>query len=332
MRKDGALFFVRRRTPSADDKDRVVQKTDGAYTYFASRHRLLRRQDRHAATTACSSFLGADHHGYVARVRNALEALGLPSERFEALLYQLVFIYRGGELVKIGKRAGNIVTVEEVIEEIDEAAGAQGRGARRAALLLPLAERQHERRVRHRSREEEARSTTPSSTSSTATRGSARSSGRRRRSASRRRRPLTRRGVGEARPPRRARASRTALSEFPDVLRDAATGARAAPDRLLRAGAGARVPELLHPPEGRTRSSRRPRQREAAGWEASWDFGKTRARLAWIEAIRTVYAAALDLLGVERARADGPAEGRQRRRPSPRLPNDDAAPKKWRSA
>ena len=72
--------------------------------------------------------LGADHHGYVARVRNALTALGLPSERFEAILYQLVFLYRGGELVKMGKRAGNIITIEEVAEEIDEAAGKKGAG------------------------------------------------------------------------------------------------------------------------------------------------------------------------------------------------------------
>ena len=73
--------------------------------------------------------LGADHHGYVARVRNALAALGLPQERFEALLYQLVFITKGGEAVKSSKRAGNFVTIDEVMDEIDEAAQRKGAGA-----------------------------------------------------------------------------------------------------------------------------------------------------------------------------------------------------------
>ena len=57
-----------------------------------------------------------------------LEALGLPKEKFEALLYQLVFIYKAGELVKSSKRAGNFVTAEEVMEEIDDAAGRKGAG------------------------------------------------------------------------------------------------------------------------------------------------------------------------------------------------------------
>jgi arginyl-tRNA synthetase len=124
--KDGAVFFTGK--GALDDKDRVVKKSDGNYTYFASdiayhADKLSRGYDR------LIDVLGADHHGYVARIRNVLEALGLPSDRFEALLFQLVFVKRGGELVKFSKRAGNIVTADEIISEVDEAAGRAGSGA-----------------------------------------------------------------------------------------------------------------------------------------------------------------------------------------------------------
>ncbi|MEO6420227.1 MAG: arginine--tRNA ligase [Polyangiaceae bacterium] len=125
VRKEGALFFVAK--DDADDKDRVVQKTDGNYTYFASdiayhADKVERGYDR------LITVLGADHHGYVARVRNALAALGLPEGKFEALLYQLVYILKDGQIVKSSKRAGNFVTTEEVMDEIDEAAGRSGAG------------------------------------------------------------------------------------------------------------------------------------------------------------------------------------------------------------
>jgi arginyl-tRNA synthetase len=127
VRKDGALFF---QAPegAVEDKDRVVQKSDGTWAYFASDvayfgDKIARGYDRLIAV------LGADHHGYVARVRNAIAALGLPQERFEALLYQLVFITKGGEAVKSSKRAGDIVTIDEVMDEIDDAAGRKGAGA-----------------------------------------------------------------------------------------------------------------------------------------------------------------------------------------------------------
>ena len=127
LRKDGALFF---KAPEGalEDKDRVVQKSDGTWAYFASdvayfADKIARGYDR------LVNVLGADHHGYVARVRNALAALGMPQDRFDALLYQLVFLTKGGEAVKMGKRAGNIVTIDEVMDEIDAAAGRKGAGA-----------------------------------------------------------------------------------------------------------------------------------------------------------------------------------------------------------
>src|SRR5262249_2188113 len=104
IEKDGALFF---QAPDGalEDKERVVRKSDGSWAYFASdlayfADKIARGYDRLIAV------LGADHHGYVARLRNGLAALGLPHERFEALLYQLVFITKGGEAVKSSKREG----------------------------------------------------------------------------------------------------------------------------------------------------------------------------------------------------------------------------------
>src|SRR5262249_51658640 len=124
--RDGAVFF--RSESEGDDKDRVVRKRDGAYTYFASdiayhADKIGRGFDR------LVDVWGADHHGYVARVRGAIAALGLPAERFSVLLYQLVFLLRAREPGKMGKRLGNIITIEEVVEEIDEAAGRKGAGA-----------------------------------------------------------------------------------------------------------------------------------------------------------------------------------------------------------
>ncbi|MDI1435218.1 arginine--tRNA ligase [Polyangium sorediatum] len=124
--REGALFF--KSTDEGDDKDRVVKKRDGYFTYFASdiayhADKINRGYDR------LVNVLGADHHGYTARVRGALAALGLPKERFEVVLYQLVNLLRDGKPYKMGKRLGNLVTIEEVVDEIDEAARRKGAGA-----------------------------------------------------------------------------------------------------------------------------------------------------------------------------------------------------------
>ncbi|MBP9113475.1 MAG: arginine--tRNA ligase, partial [Polyangiaceae bacterium] len=128
VRKEGALFFVNKATEEKDqDKDRVVQKTDGSTTYFASD--IAYHEDKiNRGYDHLIAILGADHHGYVARIRNALEALGYDKNKYEAILYQLVFIYRNGELVRMGKRAGNFVTLEEVAEEVDARSGRKGAG------------------------------------------------------------------------------------------------------------------------------------------------------------------------------------------------------------
>ena len=113
--KDGARWF--RSTEFGDDEDRVVVRANGEKTYFASDiayhwdklgrgHELL------------IDVWGADHHGYVARVRGALVALGHRAESFEVCLMQLVSLFRGGEKLAMGKREGNFVTLRDLRNEV----------------------------------------------------------------------------------------------------------------------------------------------------------------------------------------------------------------------
>jgi arginyl-tRNA synthetase len=123
---DGSLWFVS--TRFGDDKDRVLVRGDGTPTYFASdiayhADKVARGFDR------LIDVLGADHHGYVARLRGALSTVDFPKERFEVLLYQLVSLLRDGKAFRMGKRLGNLITIEEVLDEIDSAAGRKGAGA-----------------------------------------------------------------------------------------------------------------------------------------------------------------------------------------------------------
>jgi len=104
-------------TRHGDDKDRVVVKTDGDLTYFATdiayhADKLARGYDR------LINIWGADHHGYVARVRAALAMLGGDPERLEVLLVQMVNLLRDGVPVKMSKRAGAFVTLAEVVDEV----------------------------------------------------------------------------------------------------------------------------------------------------------------------------------------------------------------------
>ncbi|MFN0316252.1 MAG: arginine--tRNA ligase [Burkholderiales bacterium] len=112
--KDGATWF--RSTAFGDDKDRVVQRENGLFTYFASdiayhHEKLERGFDR------IIDVWGADHHGYIVRVKAALSAFGHEPEKLNVPLIQLVALFRGGEPVRMGKRSGNYVTLEELFEE-----------------------------------------------------------------------------------------------------------------------------------------------------------------------------------------------------------------------
>jgi arginyl-tRNA synthetase len=124
--EEGARWF--RSTQFGDEKDRVVQRSNGELTYFAGdigyhRQKLARGYDE------LIDVWGADHHGYVQRVKAAIEALGCDPKRLHVVLVQLVRLTRGGEPVRMGKRTGEFVTMREVVEEV-------GRDAARFFFLM----------------------------------------------------------------------------------------------------------------------------------------------------------------------------------------------------
>jgi len=112
--KDGAVWL--RTSDFGDDKDRVLVKSDGTFTYFLpdiAYHRdKAERGFQHVVNV-----WGADHHGYVPRMQAALRAIGLP-EFLDVEIVQMVRIMRGGEEVKLSKRAGGYVTLHELAEEV----------------------------------------------------------------------------------------------------------------------------------------------------------------------------------------------------------------------
>ena len=114
--EDGAVWL--RTTDFGDDKDRVLVKADGEYTYFASDTAYY--VDKRARGFDVNIYLlGADHHGYVNRLRAVAACAGDDMDAdIEVLIGQLVKITRGGLEVKLSKRAGNIVTLEELVEEV----------------------------------------------------------------------------------------------------------------------------------------------------------------------------------------------------------------------
>jgi len=113
--KEGALWLATSRF--GDDKDRVVRRSDGTYTYFASDvayhyHKLRRGYEK------VINVWGADHHGYVPRLKAALKMLEVPEDWLEVLLVQMVRLFRGGKEVKMSKRAGSFVPLRELLEEV----------------------------------------------------------------------------------------------------------------------------------------------------------------------------------------------------------------------
>jgi arginyl-tRNA synthetase len=111
---DGALFL--RTTDHGDDKDRALIRSDGRPTYFAADCAYLR--DKWSRADQLYYLLGADHHGYVDRLRAAAACLGVPEDRVEIRIGQLVNLLRAGEPVRMSKRAGETVDLDEVIEEV----------------------------------------------------------------------------------------------------------------------------------------------------------------------------------------------------------------------
>jgi arginyl-tRNA synthetase len=113
--KEGALWF--KSTDFGDEKDRVIVRENGLKTYFASDIAyVLNKLER--GFEHLIYVWGADHHGYIARLRAALIALGGPPERFEVLLMQIVSLFRGGEKAKMSKRSGDYVTLRDLRKEV----------------------------------------------------------------------------------------------------------------------------------------------------------------------------------------------------------------------
>ncbi|MBK6655789.1 arginine--tRNA ligase [Zoogloea sp.] len=113
--QDGAKWF--RSTAFGDEKDRVVQRENGLFTYFASdiayhANKYERGFDR------IIDIWGADHHGYIPRVKGALEALGLPPEKLDVALVQFAVLYRDGQKAAMSTRSGEFVTLRELRQEV----------------------------------------------------------------------------------------------------------------------------------------------------------------------------------------------------------------------
>jgi arginyl-tRNA synthetase len=112
---DGALWL--RTTDFGDDKDRVLRKQDGSLTYLVPD--IAYHLDKHArGFDRVIDVWGADHHGYIPRMRAVLLALGYPPEFFDVALVQLVKVVRGREEVKMSKRSGEFVTLRDLFEEV----------------------------------------------------------------------------------------------------------------------------------------------------------------------------------------------------------------------
>ena len=152
------------RRTSATTRTACCAKADGEYTYFAAdiayhKDKFDRGFDR------VINIWGADHHGYVPRMKAAVAALGHEGQ-LDVVIGQLVNLFRDGEVVRMSKRTGEMVTFEELLDEV---------GRRRGALLLPAPLHRPAARLRHRARARSSPPTTPSTTCSTRTRASARS-------------------------------------------------------------------------------------------------------------------------------------------------------------
>jgi arginyl-tRNA synthetase len=112
--QDGAVWL--RTTAFGDDKDRVLRKRDGSFTYIVP-DIAYHANKRARGFDRAIDIWGADHHGYVARMRAALRALGIADDFFHAEIVQLVRVMRGGEEVRFSKRTGEFVTLRDLFEE-----------------------------------------------------------------------------------------------------------------------------------------------------------------------------------------------------------------------
>ena len=111
---DGATWL--KTTEYGDNDDRVLIKSDGNYTYFTPD--IAYHLDKYNRGDHLIHILGADHHGYFPRMRAALLALGKPEDSYEVIIGQFVKLLRNGEPVKLSKRAGNIIEIRDLVDEV----------------------------------------------------------------------------------------------------------------------------------------------------------------------------------------------------------------------
>lgn len=113
--KEGATWF--KSTEYGDDKDRVLIKNDGSYTYLTPD--IAYHKDKlERGFEQLINIWGADHHGYIPRMKAAIQALGYNREQLEVEIIQMVSLYQNGEKVKMSKRTGNAVTLKELMSEV----------------------------------------------------------------------------------------------------------------------------------------------------------------------------------------------------------------------
>jgi arginyl-tRNA synthetase len=113
--EEGALWF--RSTQFGDYKDRVVKKSDGAYTYVTP-DMAYHKDKFERGFTRVIDILGPDHHGYINRIKAAVQALGYPADSVSIIIIQLATLYKDGQPVKMSTRAGEYITLREVLDEV----------------------------------------------------------------------------------------------------------------------------------------------------------------------------------------------------------------------
>jgi arginyl-tRNA synthetase len=114
--KEGATWFVS--TALGEDKDNVVVRSDGSPTYFASDIAYHYNKFLERKFDTVINIWGADHQGHISRMKAVVAALGIAPERLKVIISQMVTLSRGGELVRISKRSGDIITLREVVDEV----------------------------------------------------------------------------------------------------------------------------------------------------------------------------------------------------------------------
>jgi arginyl-tRNA synthetase len=285
--EEGALWFKTTELETGDDKDRVLRKSDGEWTYMAAdlayHANKLGRGFGHLV-----DIWGADHHGYVPRMKAAIKAVGGRPEQLEVLLVQFVTLLENGAKVSMGKRSGKFETLDDVIAEV-------GVDAARFFFLT----RRHDSHIDFDL--ELAKKQSLDNPVFYVQYGYARACAILRRA--------TELGVTEAEysPELLERlalpeelAMLRQLADFPTLTREAAEARE--PHRLVfflseLAQQFQSYYTRLQKVHGDTIL---PQARHRVGdWQAGWDFEKTRARLLWVRAIRQVMKNALAILGLE---------------------------------